>query len=140
MMTTATTAIGVSLAFFLAATPAALAQSADSILISAETQDFSVQGGSRRSVSIDYKLDFEDTTVLFSPTIGQLRERGTSQTAKGLGAAVYHTWNDRVSTRTEGFISEDQPVFARYDFAQDLTIKVAPRTTLTGGFRRAKRT
>lgn len=137
-MTTGSTAIGFTLAFFLATTPAALAQTAESILVSAETQDFSDQGGSLGSVSLDYKLNFDDTTVVFSPTVGQHRLNGASQTATGLGATVYQDWNDRVSTRTQGFVSEDKPVFARYDFSQDLTVKVAPSTTLTGGFRWAE--
>lgn len=137
-MASGSTAIGVTLAFYLVTTPAALAQTSKSVLISAETQDFSDQGGSRRSVSIDYKLDFDDTTVVFSPSVGELRDKGASQTASGFEATVYHKWNGRVSTRTQGFAGEKKPVFARYELSQDFTIKVAASSTVTGGFRWAE--
>lgn len=128
----------VALALSLAAAPAALAQTAQSIQLSGETQEFSDEGGSLRSVSLDYKLDFDDTTILVAPTVGQRRVNGTTQTATGFGAAVYHDWGGRLSTHTQAFAAENEPVFARYDLAQDLTIKVASSTTLTAGFRWAE--
>ena len=55
-----------------------------------------------------------------------------------MGGAVYHDWSDRVSTRTQAFVAEEEPVFAHLDFAQDVTVKVIESTTVTAGARWAE--
>ena len=109
-----------------------------SIRVEAETQDYSENLGSQRSVKIEYKYDDGDTTVLFSPVVGERRVAATSSTAFGAGATVYHNWSDTVSTRTEAFIAEDKSVFANLEFGQEVTFKVAPSTTVSLGGRWAR--
>ena len=109
-----------------------------SIRIEAETQDYSHDAGSLRSLRIEYKFENDDTTVLFSPAVGQRRTAGSTTTAIGGGATVYHNWSDRISTRTEAFITEDKSVFASLELAQDLTLKVGSLTTVTAGGRWAR--
>lgn len=127
-----------SLAISLAAIPSAIAQTNQSILASVESQDFSDHAGSLRTAMLEYKIDLGDTTVVVSPTVGQRRVAGNTQTAAGGGGAVYHDWSDRVSTRTQAFVAEEAPVFAHLDFAQDVTFKVAESTAVTTGARWAE--
>jgi YaiO family outer membrane protein len=122
----------------LAAAPAAHAQDAHSVQLRAETQDFSDDLGSLRSATLEYKAVLGETTILVSPTVGERRVGGLSETAVGGGATVYHDWSDRVSTRTEAFVAEEEPVFANLDFAQDVTVQVADKTTVTLGGRWAR--
>lgn len=123
----------------LALATTAHAQDKQTVKIEAKTQDFSEGLGSLRSVNLEYKavLD-DDTTVLVSPVVGQRRAGSLTETAVGGGATVYHDWSDTVSTRTEAFAAEDKPVFANLDLSQDVTLKVASRTTVTAGARWAR--
>ena len=57
-----------------------------SVELSAETQDFSKGYGSLRSVKLEYRVDFADTTVTFSPTVGERRVSGSGVTAVGFAA------------------------------------------------------
>jgi YaiO family outer membrane protein len=109
-----------------------------SVEISAESQDFSKGYGSLRSVKLEYRVDFADTTVTFSPTIGERRVSGSGVTAVGFAATVYHDWSDTISTRTRAFIAEDRPVFASVDLAQDVSVKLADKTVATVGGRWAR--
>lgn len=109
-----------------------------SVQIVAETQDFSDGQGSLRSVTLEYKFDAGDTTVLFTPAIGERRAGAIRDTSLGGGVTVYHDWSETFSTRSEVFISEDEPVFAHREIAQDLTLKVAHSTTMTLGGRWAQ--
>jgi YaiO family outer membrane protein len=120
----------------LGAMPAA-AQS-DTVTASGETQEFSDGFGSLRTVQLEYKHVEADTTVVVTPTYGERRGAGAKETALGGGVQVYHDWSDAVSTRTALFVSEDAPVFAHYDVAQDVTVKVADRTPVTVGGRYAR--
>lgn len=129
---------GSLLALAFAAAHPAMAQTTQSLLASAETQDFSDNGGSLRSATLEYKIDLGDTTVVASPTIGERRVAGTSRKAIGGGAAVYHDWSDHVSTRTQAFVAEQEPVFAHLDIAQDVTYAVAKHTAVTAGARWAQ--
>ena len=126
------------LPFSLAIAPHAVAQTTQSVTVSAETQDFSDGRGSLRTGTLDYKIDLGDTTVVASPTVGTRRVGGAKATATALGAAVYHNWSERVSTRTQAFVAEQEPVFAHLDFAQDVTVKVAKNTAITAGARWAE--
>jgi hypothetical protein len=99
----------------------ALADTSQTVTPSVETQEFSDGYGSLRTAQIEYKLVTEDTTVVFTPTVGERRAAGFSETAIGGGATIYHDWSDTISTRTSAFFAEDAPVFAQHDFAQDVT-------------------
>jgi YaiO family outer membrane protein len=112
--------------------------SSQTVTASADTQEFSKNVGSLRSASFEYKFSNDDTTVTFTPTVGERRAPGLRQTAVGGGASVYQDWSSRVSTRTHAFVAEDQPVFAQYDFAQDVTVKVGDSTAVTVGGRWAR--
>ncbi|MDB5678806.1 YaiO family outer membrane beta-barrel protein [Sphingomonas bacterium] len=113
-------------------------ESRQSVTVSAESQDYTKGYGSLRSVKIEYRVDFADTTVTFTPTIGQRRVSGGSVTALGADATIYHDWSDTISTRTRAFIAENQPVFANLDFAQDVSVKLADKTVATVGARWAR--
>lgn len=125
-------------AFAQDAPPAAPSGTTQSIEISGESQDFTDGYGSLRSVKIEYRVDFADTTITFSPTVGERRVSGSSVSAVGIAGAVYHDWSDTISTRTRAFIAEDRPVFASVDLAQDVNVKVAEKTVLTVGGRWAR--
>jgi YaiO family outer membrane protein len=116
----------------------ALADTTQTVTASAETQEFSDGYGSMRTATLEYKLVTPDTTVVVSPRVGERRAVGVSESAVGGGVTVYHDWSDAISTRTSVSLSEDAPVFAQYDVAQDVTLKVADRTTLTLGGRFAQ--
>lgn len=109
-----------------------------SISASVETEDFSQDLGSLRSVKIEYKLEAEDTTVTFTPLVGERKGPAASETSVGAGLGVYQDWSADFSTRTAVFISEEDPVFAQYDVAQDFTLKVAKETVVKVGGRWAR--
>lgn len=108
------------------------------LMVSAEDQEYSRDGGSLRSARIEYKYDFGDTTVLVSGVYGERRGGGVSHDAAGGGVTLYHDFSPKISASTSVFLSENEPVFARVDIAQDLTVRVADKTTLTLGGRWAQ--
>jgi YaiO family outer membrane protein len=113
-------------------------RSSQTLTAAAETQEFSDDLGSLRSASLEYKFSNDDTTVTFTPTLGERRAPGFRETAVGAGATVYQDWSSRVSTRTHAFVAEEKPVFAQYDFAQDVTVKVGGSTAVSVGGRWAR--
>lgn len=115
--------------------PKTLAQSLTATL---EAQEFSQDRGSLRSLQFDYKIVDGATTVLLSPVIGRRDSPGVKASALGLGGSLYRNWTRRYSTRTYVFAAENDPVFPHFDIAQDLTARVARRTTVTGGVRWAE--
>jgi YaiO family outer membrane protein len=115
-----------------------LAQSAQTVTATAETDEYSDGYGSLRSLKLEYKVVDEGTTVLFTPAIGERRAGGLSDTAVGGGATIYHDWSSRFSTRASAFVAENAPVFANTDLALDATAKVGPETTVTVGGRYAR--
>lgn len=118
--------------------PQAQAEAKQSVQITAATQDYNKDMGSQRTVQLEYKYDNDDTTVVFTPVVGQRKVAGTSSTAVGAGVAIYHDWSDTISTRTGAFIAEDKAVFAHLELSQDVTFKVAHSTTVTLGGRWAR--
>ncbi|CAN5378831.1 YaiO family outer membrane beta-barrel protein [soil metagenome] len=106
--------------------------------IGVESQDYDNGYGSLRSVKLEYRLDMGDTTVTFSTAGGERRTNGTSSRALQFGGAIYHDLSPSFSTRTAAYIAEDDPVFARYDLAQDFTVRLADKTTATIGGRWAQ--
>ena len=126
-----------ALAGVLQASPA-LAQSAQTLTATAESDEYSDGLGSVRSIKLEYKRVDEGTTVVFTPAVGERRAAGFSATAVGGGAAIYHDWSPTVSTRMSAFFAENEPVFANEDLALDVTAKVAQNTTATVGGRYAR--
>ncbi len=127
------------LASTVALSPAATAGTPkQSVSAAAETEDFSQDLGSLRSVKLEYKLEAEDTAVTFTPVLGERRSPAASETSIGAGLAVYQNWSANLSTRTAVFISEEDPVFAQYDVAHDVSAKVARDTIVTIGGRWAR--
>ena len=126
------------LCLYVVATPAAAATPRLTLNLSGETRDFGEDRGSLDTITLEYKIEDGDTTVLLTPTIGNRRGDGASVTAGGFDGAIYQRWNDVISTRSELFVAENEPVFAHLDFAQDVTVKVARNTTVTVGARWAK--
>jgi len=125
------------LAGALQAAPA-LAQSAQTLTATTESDEYSDGLGSVRSLKLEYKRVDEGTTVVFTPAVGERRAAGFSATAVGGGAAIYHDWSPAISTRMSAFFAENEPVFANQDLALDLTAKVAANTTVTLGGRYAR--
>jgi hypothetical protein len=68
--------------------------------VSAEPQDCTKGYGSLRSVKIEYHVEFADTMVTFTPTIGQRRVSGGSVTAFLADATIYHDWSDMISAHS----------------------------------------
>ena len=128
----------IALPLALALPAAAGAQDEHSVYVAAQTQELSDDLGSLRSVRLEYKAVLDDTTVLVSPIVGERRAPGISATAVGGGVTVYQDWSSTFSTRTAAFVAENEPVFAELDFAQDVTIAVADKTTVTLGGRWAR--
>jgi YaiO family outer membrane protein len=118
--------------------PALAQQHRQTVTASAETQEFSDDLGSLRSASLEYKFSNDDTTVTFTPTVGERRAPGVRETAVGGGATWNQDWSSRISTRTHAFVAQEKPVFAQYDFAQDVTVRVGSNTALTLGGRWAR--
>lgn len=112
--------------------------SPDSISVAAETQEFSRDFGSLRSVRIEYKDVIDSTTVLFTPVIGTRRSPANTETSIGGGLELYQKWGGNLSTRTAIFVSEDKQVFAKIDLAQDVTVGLGPQWTGTAGVRWAE--
>jgi YaiO family outer membrane protein len=106
--------------------------------LSAETRDFGEDRGSLDSAVLEYKVEDGDTTVVFAPTYGERHAAGTNYTAAGFDGAIYQRWSDSISTRSEIFVAEDSPVFATFDFSQDVTVRIARNDTLTAGARWAR--
>lgn len=108
------------------------------ISVNAETQEFSREFGTLRSVRIEYKDVFDSTTVLFTPVVGRRTNATTSETSLGGGLEIYQKWSPDISTRTAIFVSEDKQVFARIDVAQDVTVALGKQSTGTVGVRWAE--
>lgn len=109
-----------------------------SVQIVAETQDFSDDLGSLRTITLDYKLKTNGLTLVVSPAVGERRAPGTTATSLGGGAALYADLTDGVTSHSQAFFSENEPVFAKVDLVQDFTIRVAQKTNLTAGARWAR--
>lgn len=130
------------LALALAGQPARANEGADSaahsVQVFAEQEDYSDDLGTLKSVTLEYKFVDEDMTVVFTPAIGERSTPTFSETAFGVGAAVYLNLSDKVSTRTFIAAAEDEPVFANRQIAQDITFSTSSKTTLTVGGRWAR--
>jgi YaiO family outer membrane protein len=113
-------------------------QPSNSIEVEAQTQDFNKGFGSVNTLRLDYKFEDDNTTVTVSPEAGERRAAGQSRSALGIGATFYLDVTQTLTTQTSVAIAEDEPVFAQYDLAQDVTFKLVPQTTGTVGVRWAR--
>lgn len=113
-------------------------KNAQSVEAFAEQEAYSDGLGKLKSVSLEYKLVNDDTTVVFTPAVGERSVGAFSETAFGAGVAVYFKLSEGVSTRTYAAIAEDEPVFANRQLAQDVTFNATKDTTITVGGRWAR--
>ena len=113
-------------------------QAAQSLSGSISNQSFSKGRGSFRSANVEYKVQNADMTFLVTPIYGEREAAGRNTTAGGIGATLYRDWTKQVSTRTSLSLAQDEPVFAHTDLGQDITFRVADRTTATVGGRWAE--
>lgn len=103
-----------------------------------ETRDLGDDRGELNLLTADFEIEDENTTVIFSPVVGELRGRFESETAAGIGVTLYQRFDAGFSTRTHLALAEDEPVFPHFDLAQDITFGIAPQTTATLGARWAE--
>ena len=111
---------------------------AQSIEIEARHTDYDQDYGSIDTVRLEYKLEWQDTTVVVTPEAGERTTPDDSRSAVGIGATIYHDLSDSINSMTRVAIAEDEPVFAQYDVAQELTFDLLPQTTGTLGARWAR--
>lgn len=111
---------------------------AHSVQVFSEQEDYSDGLGKLKSVTLEYKFVDDGVTVVLSPAVGERSAPSFSETAFGAGASVYLNISDRVTTRTYVAAAEDEPVFAKRQIAQDVTVKTSDKTTLTVGGRWAR--
>jgi YaiO family outer membrane protein len=109
-----------------------------SVRIEFERLDLTGSYGTFDTLSVEYKAVMDDTTVVVTPQLGWRSNGGGDDKAVRVSADIYHNFSDTVSTRTFASLSENEPVFARFEIGQDLTLKVAHSTTVTGGVRYAQ--
>ncbi|NOT40976.1 MAG: YaiO family outer membrane beta-barrel protein [Alphaproteobacteria bacterium] len=117
------------------ASPAGLRQT---LGIVAEVRSFSDHRGTLSSITVEEEIRRGDTTIVLAPTIGERDTPSATYDAVGMRGTVYQDWSPVVSTRTTVFLAEKTPVFAHIDVAQDVTVRVADRTTVTAGIRWAE--
>lgn len=124
-------------AVLVAATPA-YAEHSTSIQIVGEMRDYSDGYGSLDTISGEIVKKLGKTTIVVEPAYGE-RDYGSSEVnSLSLGGTVYHRFSDGISTRTKVSVSENEPVFATRQVAQDVTFRLLPKTTATVGARWAR--
>jgi YaiO family outer membrane protein len=103
-----------------------------------EVRSFSDGRGTLSSLTVEGEFATGDTKILLAPTVGERTTPGATYNALGIRGTLYEDWSPSVSTRTTVFVAEKSPVFAHIDVAQDITFRVADRTTMTAGIRWAE--
>lgn len=109
-----------------------------SVRIEFERLDLTGEYGTFESLEVEYKAVMDDTTVVITPEYGWRSSIAGDDQAARVSASIYHDFSDSLSSRTYLSLSENEPVFARYEVGQDLTVKVAENTTVTGGVKYAR--
>ena len=90
-----------------------------------EYTDFSKLYGDRAVLTAESKLGTgRDTRLLLGLSGGQRRGGGTTSRATQATVAVDHDWSSRLSTHTAAGVATNGLVFARTQFAQDVSYKV----------------
>ena len=116
----------------------ALAGEKQTVHVLAETRNYSDGYGELNTVTAEYTVKSGDTIFVFEPAWGERKSSALTHDAVSLTANLYHRFSDDFTTRTRVSISENEPVFANRDIAQDFTFRVLPRTTATIGGRWAR--
>lgn len=119
----------------LAAPMPAQAQQSSTAEVVLEYTDFTRDYGERESVTLQYSMDFGDTTVVLSGAEGRREFANDSFSATRGAVAVYHDWSDRFYTRTSASIATNDPVFPTIDVAQDFNFRIVPHVVLLVGGR-----
>jgi YaiO family outer membrane protein len=114
------------------------ADAAHTLSAVADIRAFTDDRGTLSSFTVEEKFVTSATTILVAPTIGERSTPSATYDALGIRGTIYEDWSPTVSTRTTLFVAEKMPVFAHTDVAQDITLRVADRTTVTAGIRWAE--
>lgn len=103
-----------------------------------ETQQFDKGQGSLQTLSLEYKLKADKTTILVTPVVGWRENPALRESALGGSLTLYQDWTESLSTRTHAFVAQSKSPFAHVDLAQDVTVKAAKSTAVTLGGRYAR--
>ena len=103
----------------------------DTVTTVAQVQDFDQGLGSLRTLEIQISHAQGPNTFVLTPVIGERQIGAFHDSAIGASLEVYHDWSSRVSSRSEAFVSENKTPFAHWTVSQDITVKVADKTTVT---------
>jgi len=96
--------------------------------------DFTKLYGDRAVLTANSVLGTGNTTrVTISLSEGQRRGGGLTTRATGGTVAIDHDWSSRLSSRTSAGVATNGAVFAKYQFAQDISYKVTDRLVGTIG-------
>ncbi len=114
------------------------AHARDTLTMGAERTHFTRGLGERTILSSHWKHHAGANTYLFGADVGERDFDATSHGGTRLSGTWYRTWNDTVSTRTAASIADDDPVFTRHQFEQDVTFRTSRRTNLTAGLRQSE--
>jgi YaiO family outer membrane protein len=118
--------------------PAAAAAVEQKFAIKTEFTDFNGGYGSFRETNVDSNLDYGRTALVLGVSQGQRKVDGDRFNAVRLSGTLYHDWTDRFYTRTSLGASQNKPVFARREIAQEINFKLIPRAVLTAGSKYAE--
>lgn len=110
-------------------------RSGSSLQAVAETREYSDDLGSLRTLRIEYQNVSDAVTFTLAPAVGERRGPLGKDTSVGAGAVLDLKLTKGLYSRTSGFVSEDKPVFAKYDVAQDVLFNVTRTTVVTLGGR-----
>lgn len=130
---------GLAICGIAASNPACASdKSPDTVTTVAQVQDFDQGLGSLRTLEIQISHSRDPDTFVLTPVIGERRIGAFHDTAIGGSLEFYHDWSSKVSSRSQVFISENKTPFAHWTVSQEITVKVAGKTTATVGGRFAR--
>jgi YaiO family outer membrane protein len=91
-----------------------------------EYTDFSKLYGDRAVLTADSRVGIGQSTR-FSLSLSEGQRRGSAVRSRGTQGAVSidHDWSDRLSSRTTAALASNGAVFAKIQFGQDISYKIA---------------
>jgi len=101
--------------------------------ITLEYADFTRGYGERQVATLEYNMDFGDTTVVLSGSQGRREFEDETFNATRGSVAVYHDWSDHFYTRTSAAIATEDPVFPTVGLAHDFNLRVTSNVVLLAG-------
>lgn len=110
----------------------------DTVTTVAQVQDFDQGLGSLRTLEIQFTHSKGPNTFVLTPVIGERRIGASHDTTIGGSFEFYRDWSSKVSSRSQVFVSENKTPFPHWTASQDITVKVAGKTTVTVGGRFAR--